>query len=135
MLDIVAADQKQPAASVDAGIVDNRQPRLPPAQAGTAKAAGAESADRPGGRADQAQDDYESEKELNRKGHTTKKAHRPPLVGAPPASQWLTTPETFAAANTNKELKSSGTFAPKRGRSRILMVNGGLMAKERGEPD
>jgi hypothetical protein len=46
--------------------------------------------------------------------------------------QWLTTPVTFAAANTNKELKFWGAFARTRGGSSILMVNGGLMAKPDG---
>jgi hypothetical protein len=48
--------------------------------------------------------------------------------------QWLTTPETFAAANTNKELTAVGRFTRKRRHTRIGMVNGGLMAEARPEP-
>jgi hypothetical protein len=48
--------------------------------------------------------------------------------------QWLTTPETFAAVNTNKELTAVGLFKRKRRQTRIVMVNGRLMAGGSMEP-
>jgi hypothetical protein len=41
---------------------------------------------------------------------------------------WLTAPETFAAANTNKELKNMSQIAANAHGATILMVNGSLMA-------
>jgi hypothetical protein len=48
--------------------------------------------------------------------------------------QRLTPPETFAAANTNKELTAVGVFTRKHRYTRILMVNGELMAMGSMEP-
>jgi hypothetical protein len=43
--------------------------------------------------------------------------------------QWLTAPATFAATNTNKELKPKSDLVLKGFGWSIRMVNGGLMAK------
>ncbi len=54
MLGVVAADQHQPAAAVDASGINNSQPRLPSTRA-TAQTVGAEAAYQPSGDSDQGQ--------------------------------------------------------------------------------
>ncbi len=142
VLDIVAPHQNEAAASVDAGVVDHRQTRLAAPRADSAKPASAKPPDQPSGDADQPQHNDEGEKELHRKGHTPEQRHLTPRCGGPSnkpsgsplGRQWLTTPETFAAANTNKELTAVGLFTRKCRETRIVMVNGGLMAGGPMEP-
>jgi hypothetical protein len=63
MLDVVAPDQHQPPAAVDGGGVDHRQPRHPPPVGVGAQPVGGESANQPGGDADQGQHGNEREEE------------------------------------------------------------------------
>jgi hypothetical protein len=136
MLDIVSPHQNKAAASIDAGVIDHREARLAAAHSDPAKPPSTEPPDQPSGDADQPQYNDEREKELQRKGHTPEQRHLTPrcggLCGTPLEFQRLTTPETFAAANTNKELTAVGLFTRKHRHTRILMVNGGLMAMARG---
>ena len=66
MLDIVAPHQHQPAAAIHGGGVDHGQPRHPPAIGVGAEAVGGESANQPGGDADQRQNGDECEEECER---------------------------------------------------------------------
>ena len=61
MLDVVAAYQHQPAAAVNGGGIDHRQSRHPATIGVGAKAIGGESANQPGGQADQRQDGHKCE--------------------------------------------------------------------------
>ncbi len=89
MLDIVAPHQNEPAAAVDAGIIDHGKPRLAAARTGAAEPAGAEAAHRPGGDADEPEHDQEGEEEANGERHlrpeqSIKHPHNSPFrTGAP----------------------------------------------------
>src|ERR1700730_3769553 len=139
MLDIVAAHQEKPPARVDGGVFDHRQPRLAPAHR-TAEPCAAESADRPCGGADQSKHNQECQKEAHGEWHfraeQIKHSPNSPSRRCGPAdSQRLTAPVTFAAANTNKFLISTGDFEPGPLRISISMVNGGLMANMARAPN
>ena len=135
MLDIVAPHQNEPAAAVDAGVIDHGKPRLAAARAGAAEPAGAEPAHRPGGDADEPEHDQKGEEEANGERHLRpeqciKHPHNSPFrTGAPMIFQRLTARVTFAAVITNKALKILADFRAKADASSIVMVNGGLMAK------
>ena len=63
MLDVVAADQHQPPASVDGGRIDHRQPRLTSTRRAAAQTVSAEAAHQPGGKPDQREHDQECNEE------------------------------------------------------------------------
>ena len=73
MLDVVAADQDQPAASVDGRGVDHREAGLAAARRGRAQPLGAEAAHQEGGAADQGEHDDEREEESHRERHVRAK--------------------------------------------------------------
>ena len=123
MLDIVAADQDEPAASVDRCRVDHGEPRLASAR----RAAPSRSA--PKRRTSQAaapisaEHDDEGDEEVHRSGISTPKRVSniaPPCApGAAPrldpeteSPEWLTPAAIFAAQNTNKSLTPEGRPLP-----------------------
>ena len=63
MFDVVAPHQHQPPAAIHGGGVDHRQPRHPPAIGGGTEPAAGESANQPGGNANQRQNGDERENE------------------------------------------------------------------------
>ncbi|MGY4311513.1 hypothetical protein ACVWW1_000816 [Bradyrhizobium sp. JR3.5] len=65
MLDVVAADQHQPAAAIDGSGVDHRQPGHASAVGVGPEAVSGEAADEPCGDADQRQHDNECQDESN----------------------------------------------------------------------
>ena len=65
MLDVVAADDDELAASVHGGGIDHREPRLPAARGGL-DLRRAEPANQPGGGADQQQNENECDDEVHR---------------------------------------------------------------------
>ena len=67
MLDIVAANENQPAPPVDGGGVDHRQPRLSSARGRRAQSLSAEAAHQKGGPDDLAQDDHERDEESHQR--------------------------------------------------------------------
>ena len=73
MLDIVAADQDQPAASVDGRGIDHREAGLAAARRRRAQPLGAEAAHQEGGHADQGEHDDECEEESHRERHVRAK--------------------------------------------------------------
>ena len=118
MFDIVAPDQNKPAAAVDAGMIDHREPRLASARI-VAEASGAESPQRPRDRADQSQHDQECQEEAYGERHLrsqqTVHPHYSPfrLGAAAVGPQKLTAPEILAAVITNKQLKIIAEFHDK----------------------
>jgi hypothetical protein len=60
VLDVVAADENEPPARVDASVVDNGESGLTPARARAAQPTGTEPANRPGSGADQTEHDEKS---------------------------------------------------------------------------
>jgi hypothetical protein len=69
VLDIVTADENKPPARVNAGVVDDGEPRLAAARSRATQATGAEAAHRPGSGADQAKNDEECQEEAYGKRH------------------------------------------------------------------
>src|SRR5262249_37818030 len=68
MLDIVAADQNEPAAAIDAGIIDHGKPWLSPARAG-AESTATEPSHRPGDCSDQAEHDEKGHEKAHGERH------------------------------------------------------------------
>src|SRR5215472_7504585 len=133
MFDIVAADQNESAAAVDAGVIDHGEPRLASAR-GVAEASGAEAPQRPGDTADQSQHDQKCQEEAYGERHfrseQTFHPHLTPrFATAPirracqidggvtqalrPVPKRLTAPEILAAVITNKQLKIIAEFHDK----------------------
>ena len=109
MFDIVAPDQNEPAAAVDAGVIDHGKPRLAAARAG--RRAGRRRTGAPPKRSRRS-----ARARSERRGRSARRAASPrrtsikhprilpvSLPARPLAvSQRLTAPVTFAAVNTNK---------------------------------
>jgi len=68
MLDIVTPYQNEPAPAVNAGVIDDCEPRLPSARAGS-KPAATEPTNRPGDGADQGEYDQKSDEETHGERH------------------------------------------------------------------
>ena len=80
MFDIVAPDDQEAPAAIDAGVVDHSQPWLPPARCRVTNPASAEPPHHPCGPCDQTEHYQEREEELNRERHTTQQRHEVPLI-------------------------------------------------------
>jgi len=69
MFDVVAADENEPPPRVNAGVVNDSEPRLAAAGARASQPTGAEATHGPGGGADQAKHDEECQEEANGERH------------------------------------------------------------------
>ena len=139
MLDIVTPYQNEPAPAVNAGVIDDCEPRLPSARAGS-KPAATEPTNRPGDGADQGEYDQKSDEETHGERHFRPEQSlkhpryspsRCPTGRRPKAAtdQWLTAPAICAAPTKRNNLITIADFPQSRDEPTILMVNGGLRAK------
>src|SRR5580704_5825651 len=108
MLDIVAPDQDEAAAAIDARIIDDGEPRLAAPRVG-AKPPGAEPAHRPCGRADQPEHNEECKQEADGGRHlrpeqSIKHPHYSPLRCGAWSGSWVGT-------WVRQKVNNAGTFA------------------------
>src|SRR6202165_1134130 len=131
MLDVVAANQNEPATAVDPGRLDHPQPRLPPARGARPEPDPAEAADRTERHHDQRQGDQKCEKELHGGRQLAKGSHRCSLATLTGGSSWCRPIDS--AASRGIRIEKGPCPTRKRPHSTLFTLRGRLMRQIDGE--